>query len=167
MQKFFWKIGNDSQILQQVIIKKETMTNRISTTSFVGENGLWVSNMQLMETDEVAVEVATIEASEEEEDLFRVLKIQAAKKKEEDDDDDEDDDVEDDVEDDEKDEWDEVEEEDDWDPDFDEFDIPKSTKKGAGKKEDEEEDVKFDDDLSEFDDLFGEGGDDFDDDDDF
>jgi|688.fasta_scaffold44030_3 DNA-directed RNA polymerase subunit delta len=61
-----------------------------------------------------------------------------------------------------------AEEEDEWDPDFDEFDIPKSTKKGsAGKEEEVEEDAKFDEDLNEFDDLFGDGGDDFDDDDDF
>ena len=58
---------------------------------------------------------------------------------------------------------------DDWDPDFDEFDIPKSTsKKATGKKtaKDEEDDFKIDDDFKDlgFDDLDGGAG--FDDEDD-
>ena len=43
-------------------------------------------------------------------------------------------------------------EEDDWDPDFDEFDLPKSTKKiGGGKKakDEEEDDFKVDDDFKD------------------
>jgi nucleolin len=58
---------------------------------------------------------------------------------------------------DEVDEWDKPEEEENWDPDFDEFDIPRSRGKKAGKKESEEEedDFKFDDDLKEFD-LFND-----------
>lgn len=49
----------------------------------------------------------------------------------------------------------EVEEE--WDPDFDEFDLPKSkVKKSTGKKAEEEDDFKFEDD--EFKDLFDEKG---------
>jgi DNA-directed RNA polymerase subunit delta len=141
------------------------MTNSISKTTFVDSNGVLVAAKQPFVTAKEAVKELELDEAEEEENLFGVYQIQAAKKKADDDDDDDDEDTDPDVE--EKDDWEEVEEEDDWDPDFDEFDIPKSTKAGKGKKGDEEEDVKFDDDLNEFDDLFGEGGDDFDDDDDF
>ena len=87
-----------------------------------------------------------------------------AKKKSDDDDDDDDDDIDD------EDDWeageDGEEEDEEWDPDFDEFDLPKSTKK-AGKKpaSDEEEEFKIDDEFKDlgFDDL--DGG--FDDEDDF
>lgn len=91
----------------------------------------------------------------------------AAKKDEDEDADDEDDE---DMEGDDDDDWENADDdEDDWDPDFDEFDIPKSTGKGGKKAagDDEDEEVKFDEDLNEFDDLFGDGGDDFEDEDDF
>ena len=70
-----------------------------------------------------------------------------------------------------KDDWEKPEEDDDWDPDFDEFDIPKSKGKkapGAGKKKEEEDDFKLDEDFKEFD-LFNDkpGGFDDDEEDDF
>jgi nucleolin len=73
---------------------------------------------------------------------------------------------------DEKDEWEKGdEEEDSWDPDFDEFDLPKSSAKktARGKKDDgeEEDDFKLDEGMDEFDDLFGGKGGGFDDDDDY
>jgi hypothetical protein len=69
----------------------------------------------------------------------------------------------------EEDEWEKGEASDDWDPDFDEFDIPKSSpKKATGKKtaKDEEDDFKIEDDFKDlgFDDLDGGAG--FDDEDD-
>lgn len=67
----------------------------------------------------------------------------------------------------EDDDWEKVDEEDDWDPDFEEFDLPKSGGKGGKKNVEEDEDFKLDEDLNEFDDLFGDGGDSFDDDDDY
>lgn len=111
-------------------------------------------------------EVLVLEGEEASEELeYGVAGLKAARKKVEEDEDEDEDEIDDD---DEKDEWDEDEEEDDdWDPDFDEFDLPKSSKKGKGSKEEEEDDAKFDEDLNEFDDLFGDGGDDFDEDDDF
>lgn len=97
---------------------------------------------------------------------FDIYAAKSAKKKAEEEEDDDDD-----SEDDSKDDWEkgEEEEEEEWDPDFDEFDLPKSGKKaGKGKGgSDEDDDVKIDDDMNEFDDLFGDGGDDFDDDDDY
>ena len=66
--------------------------------------------------------------------------------------------------DDEADDWEKGEvEEEEWDPDFDEFDIPKSTGKKIGGKKgaDEDEDFKLDDDMKEFD-LFNDS--EFDDD---
>jgi len=67
------------------------------------------------------------------------------------------------------DEWEKPADEDNWDPDFEEFDVPKSkTKKTPGKKSGEEDDLKIDDDFKEFG-LFNDadGGNDFDEDDDF
>jgi DNA-directed RNA polymerase subunit delta len=140
------------------------------TTTHVNENGLLVFSGAEFESFDGA-EVALAEAGDDEmeqESGFGVLSIKAARKKKEEEEDEEDDAPADDSE---EDDWDGAEEgeeeEEEWDPDFDEFDIPKSTKKGAGGKDEEEEDVKFDEDLNEFDDLFGDGGDDFDDDDDF
>mgnify|MGYP006204482579 CR=1 FL=1 len=64
-----------------------------------------------------------------------------------------------------KEDWEKGDEEHSWDPDFEEFDIPKSKGKAAGKKKaDEEDDFKIDEDFKEFDMMAG--GDDFDDDDD-
>ena len=82
--------------------------------------------------------------------------IGSSKKKKEDDDDDDDD-----VAEDKEDDWDKVEEEDDWDPDFAEFDVPKSKGKKAttpAKKgvADEDDDFKVDD---EFKDMFNDGDD--------
>ena len=74
-----------------------------------------------------------------------------------------------------KDDWEKVEEEEDWDPDFDEFDIPKSKGGGAskastsskpGKKGEEDDDFKLDEDFKEFD-LFNDSGFDDGDEDDF
>lgn len=62
----------------------------------------------------------------------------------------------------ETDEWEKAEEDEDWDPDFDEFDIPKSTKKGGRKGIDDDDDYKTDD---EFKDLFGDSSAGFDEDD--
>lgn len=108
----------------------------------------------------------TVWATPAEEAGYGVLSVQAAGRKKEEDEVEEDDDA--DAAEDDEDDWDEEgeEEEDEWDPDFDEFDLPKSSKKGGGKGDEEEEDLKIDEDLNEFDDLFGDGGDDFDDDDD-
>jgi len=84
----------------------------------------------------------------------------SAKKGKDEDDDDDNDSVE------EVDEWDKVEEDEEWDPDFDEFDIPKSKGKKTGttskKGADEEEEFKVDD---EFKDMFNDG-DDFEEEDD-
>lgn len=110
----------------------------------------------------------TVWAAPNGDDGYGVLSVKAAgKKKAADDEEDEEEDAP--AEEGDEDDWDEEgeEEEDEWDPDFDEFDLPKSTKKGGGKGDEEEEDLKIDEDLNEFDDLFGDGGDDFDDDDDF
>jgi stringent starvation protein B len=117
-------------------------------------------------TDE-ALLPETVWAIPAEEVGYGVLSVQAAgRKKEEDEVEEDDDDA--DAADDDEDDWDDEDEDDDeWDPDFDEFDLPKSSKKGSRKGDDEEEeDLKIDEDLTEFDDLFGDGGDDFDDDDD-
>src|SRR6266496_4020036 len=55
------------------------------------------------------------------------------------------------------DDWEKVEE-DEWDPDFEEFDVPKSKAKKAGKKgADEEDDFKVDEEFKDMD-LFNEGG---------
>jgi hypothetical protein len=97
---------------------------------------------------------------------FGIFAAKSAKKKEEDEEDD-DPDTDDDAD---KDDWEKgegEEEEEEWDPDFDEFDLPKSGKKAGKAGSDEEDDTKVDEDLSEFDDLFGDSGDDFDDDDDY
>jgi DNA-directed RNA polymerase subunit delta len=64
------------------------------------------------------------------------------------------------------DDWEKPEEEDDWDPDFDEFDVPKSTAKKAGKKDAEEEDFAIDDEFKDMG-LFDDSGGFDDDDDDF
>lgn len=88
--------------------------------------------------------------------------IEASKSKKKDDEEDDDDD--DGSNEDEKDDWEKVEEEEEWDPDFEEFDIPKSGKKAAGKK-DKDEDVDFDDDFKDMD-LFNDDDDNFDDNDD-
>jgi hypothetical protein len=149
------------------------MAMNTTTTTHVNEEGVLVFAGRKMELFEGA-EVALAEASEREEyaDLgYGVLSIQAARKKKEDEEEDEEEVAPAADEEPADDDWEEgeegAEEEDEWDPDFDEFDIPKSTKKGSGGKEEEEEDVKFDEDLNEFDDLFGDSGDDFDEEDDF
>ena len=138
------------------------MTNTYLTTTLVNENGELVTEMFPGTVEEMAIpgvgEGGLLE--------YGILSVKAAIKKE-DDDDDEDEVEEGGDDDDEKDDWEATEEEDEWDPDFDEFDIPKSTKKGKAGKGDEEDDIKFDEDLNEFDDLFGDGGDDFDEEDDF
>lgn len=64
-----------------------------------------------------------------------------------------------------EDDWEKVEE-DDFDPDFEEFDIPKSKGKKAGKKGKEDDDLEGDDDFKSIN-LFDEGDDLFDDDEDF
>ncbi len=146
------------------------MTQEIMMTTHVNANGRLVlagNNMNRFDDSDVEV---LIEEDGPESFKYGIAGVQAAKKKAEEDagDEEEDDEVIDVPDDEEKDEWEEGEEEDDnWDPDFDEFDIPKSTKKGTAGKEDEEEDIKFDEDLNEFDDLFGDAGDGFDDDEDF
>jgi nucleolin len=87
--------------------------------------------------------------------------VSSKKKSEDDDDDDAVSDGEDEV-----DDWDKVEEE-EWDPDFEEFDVPKSkAKKAAGKKGEEEEDFKIDEEFKDMD-LFNEGSSYDDDEDDF
>lgn len=148
------------------------MTMNTTTTTHVNEDGVLVFAGREMELLEGA-EVALAEASEVQEYAavgYGVHSIKAARKKQEEEEEEEDEAP---AADDEAadDDWEEgeegAEEEDEWDPDFDEFDIPKSTKKGGAAKEEEEEDVKFDEDLNEFDDLFGDGGDEFDEDDDF
>jgi DNA-directed RNA polymerase subunit delta len=149
------------------------MTMNTITTTHVNEEGVLVFAGSEMQSFERAGAVFA-DVSEVEESAaygYGLLTVQAARKKKEEDEEEEDDA---DVPADEEagdDDWEDgeegAEEEDEWDPDFDEFDIPKSTKKGGGGKEDEEEDIKFDEDLNEFDDLFGDAGDDFDDDDDF
>ena len=64
------------------------------------------------------------------------------------------------------DEWEKPVEEEEWDPDFEEFDLPKSTgKKGGKKAAGEENDFKFEDD--EFKDLLGDKNFDDDDEDDY
>lgn len=138
------------------------MIHNILTTTHVDASGMLV----VLPGSEMFEEVAVAEPMPTEDEDYGILSVKAAKKKADEEEDAEDDEVE--PEADEKDDWEEGEEDDAWDPDFDEFDIPKPAKKGkAGKDEDDE--VKFDEDLNEFDDLFGDagGGDDFDDDDDF
>jgi hypothetical protein len=64
------------------------------------------------------------------------------------------------------DEWEKPEEEEEWDPDFEEFDLPKSTGKKTGKKAaGDEDDFKFEDD--EFKDLLGDKNYDDDEEDDY
>jgi DNA-directed RNA polymerase subunit delta len=63
------------------------------------------------------------------------------------------------------DEWEKPEEEEEWDPDFEEFDLPKSTVKKTGGKKGEEDDFKFEDD--EFKDLLGDKNYDDDEEDDY
>lgn len=151
------------------------MTMNTLTTTHVNEEGVLVFAGNKVKSF-YGTEPALAEAGEVEEAAvygYGSISIQsAARKKKEEEEDDEVDDAP--AADDEAadDDWEEgeegAEEEDEWDPDFDEFDIPKSTKKGGVAKDEEvEEDVKFDEDLNEFDDLFGDAGDDFDDDDDF
>lgn len=149
------------------------MTMNTTTITHVNEDGVLVfagSEMDLSEGAEVVLANVS-EAGEYAGVGYGILSIKAARKKMEEEEDGDEEDVpvtgdepaDDDWEDGEEGE----EEEDEWDPDFDEFDIPKSTKKGSGGKEDEEEDVKFDEDLNEFDDLFGDGSGEFDEDDDY
>ncbi len=146
--------------------KSTTMAGAVSNSALSSN----VMSVEELQEDEIAVE--------EDDQLMPISSmIKAAAKKvvkaDEDEDEDEaedgkgDDDADDDAED-EVDEWEKgEEEEEEWDPDFEEFDIPKSKgKKGGGKgDEEEEDDFKLDEDLNEFDDLFGDGGDEFDDDD--
>ncbi len=147
------------------------MTMNTLTTTHVNEEGRLVfagPGMNAFSGNEVAIAEA-VEAEEDAAFGYGALSVMAARKKEEEEDEEDDDAAE--ADEDADDEWEEgeegEEEEDEWDPDFDEFDIPKSTKKGGGGKDEEEEEVKFDEDLNEFDDLFGDGGDEYDDDDDF
>lgn len=93
------------------------------------------------------------EADQESLDLN--TKVKAAKN----DDEEDDDNVEE-----EADEWEKPVEEDEWDPDFAEFDLPKSSKRGGKKVAmDDEDDFKVDD---EFKDLFSNSSSGFDDEDD-
>jgi nucleolin len=154
-------------------IKHFTMIQDILSNMSVNEAGELVNRLQPKQVNllqEVAIESPETAA----EKAWGVWSVKAARKKAGEDEPDDDDDG--DVpaeEEEEEDDWEKgeegEEEADEWDPDFDEFDIPKPTKKAAGGKKDsdEEEDVKFDEDLNEFDDLFGGSGDNFDDDDDF
>jgi hypothetical protein len=144
-----------------------------TTITHVNEDGVLVFAGREMEFLEGA-EVALAEVSEIEDYAgigYGALSIKAARKKSEEEEEVDEEDIPAAGDEPADDEWEEgeegAEEEDEWDPDFDEFDIPKSTKKGSGGKEEEEEDVKFDEDLNEFDDLFGDSADEFDEDDDF
>lgn len=154
-----------------IYIKHFTMIQDILSTMSVNEVGELVNRLQPKQVS-LLEEVAIESPETAEEKAWGVWSVKAARKKAGEEEPDEDDDE--DVPAEEEDDWEKgeegEEEADEWDPDFDEFDIPKSTKKAAGGKKDadEEEDVKFDEDLNEFDDLFGDsGGDGFDDDDDF
>jgi hypothetical protein len=142
------------------------MSNKTLTKSYVNADGMLVYSGKVsepVEIQELALDEA-LNATTGAYGLADILIYNAAGKKAKAEEEEEDGPEEED----EKDEWEDGEEEDEWDPDFDEFDLPKSTKKGkGGKDEEEEEDVKFDEDMNEFDDLFGDGGGNFDDDDDF
>lgn len=65
------------------------------------------------------------------------------------------------------DDWENKEEEESWDPDFNEFDIPSSKNKKGGKKGEDDDDFKMDEDFKEFGLFDDDSGNDFDDDDDF